>query len=108
MCLAMVYAQSAAQLATYIHHTLAMHATASDALEATTQVYTEEDQDPLPLPLLRKYISYARAHVRPVLSDEAKEARPSDCITSRRHDVWRVSLDRAVRGRDARYQPCHG
>ena len=63
--------------------TLAMHASTSDTLEATIQVYTEEDQDPLPLPLLRKYISYARAHVRPVLSDEAKEVRLSDCIASR-------------------------
>jgi hypothetical protein len=29
---------------------------------------------PLPLQLLRKYIAYARAHVTPMLSDEAKEA----------------------------------
>jgi DNA replicative helicase MCM subunit Mcm2 (Cdc46/Mcm family) len=28
----------------------------------------------LPPQLLRKYIAYARAHVTPVLSDEAKEA----------------------------------
>lgn len=29
---------------------------------------------PLPVQLLRKYIAYARAHVSPVLSEEAKEA----------------------------------
>ncbi|KAK9824829.1 hypothetical protein WJX81_003431 [Elliptochloris bilobata] len=43
------------------------------SLEERLKVYTEEDQDPLPLPLLRKYIAYARTHVHPVISSEAKE-----------------------------------
>lgn len=46
------------------------------------QVYTELDQDPLPLPLLKKYIAYARAHVHPVLSDEAKQAWASTLTCS--------------------------
>jgi DNA replicative helicase MCM subunit Mcm2 (Cdc46/Mcm family) len=46
------------------------------------QVYTELDRDPLPLPLLKKYIAYARAHVHPVLSDEAKQARASPLVCS--------------------------
>ena len=37
------------------------------------QVYTELDQDPVPHALLRKYIAYARTHVHPVLSGEAKQ-----------------------------------
>ncbi len=46
------------------------------------QVYTELDQDPLPLPLLKRYIVYARAHVHPVLSDEAKQAWASTLMCS--------------------------
>ncbi|KAI8465449.1 MAG: MCM2/3/5 family-domain-containing protein [Monoraphidium minutum] len=33
-----------------------------------------ESSAPLPMQLLRKYIAYARAHVHPVLSDEARDA----------------------------------
>lgn len=41
-----------------------------------SQVYTELDQDPVPHALLRNYISYARTHVHPVLSSEAKQVGP--------------------------------
>ena len=37
------------------------------------KVYTADDADPVPGPLLRKYIAYARTHVHPVLSPEAKK-----------------------------------
>ena len=45
------------------------------ALQIVSQVYTELDQDPVPHALLRKYIAYARTHVHPVLSSEAKQVR---------------------------------
>ena len=42
-------------------------------LEEQLLVYTAADEDPVPPQLLRKYIAYARAHVHPVLSDDAKQ-----------------------------------
>lgn len=41
--------------------------------QGMSQVCTELDQDPVPHRLLRKYIAYARTHVHPVLSSEAKQ-----------------------------------
>jgi DNA helicase MCM8 len=37
------------------------------------------EEAPLPPQLLRKYIAYARAHVMPVLSDEAKDVLQVGC-----------------------------
>ena len=37
------------------------------------KVYTADDADPVPGPLMRKYIAYARTHVHPVLSPEGKK-----------------------------------
>lgn len=42
-------------------------------LEEQLLVYTAADEDPVPPQLLRKYIAYARVHVQPVLSEDAKQ-----------------------------------
>lgn len=42
-------------------------------LQERLKEYTEDDADPVPLNLMRKYIAYARAYVNPVLCAEAKQ-----------------------------------
>lgn len=42
-----------------------------------SQACSEEDGPPLPVPLLRKYISYARQFVKPTIGPEAREVSPS-------------------------------
>ena len=44
-------------------------------LAQALRTYSEEDAEPPPPQLLKKYIAYARAHVHPQLSDEAKQVR---------------------------------
>ena len=40
------------------------------------QARSPEDPDPVPTVLLKTYLAYAREHVHPVLSDEARQATP--------------------------------
>ena len=44
-------------------------------LAEALRAYSMEDTEPPPLQLLTKYIAYARAHVHPKLSNEAKQVR---------------------------------
>ena len=59
----------------YEAHKTHLHGEVKKSL-GVSQVYTEFDQDPVPHALLRKYIAYARTHVHPVLSSEAKQVGP--------------------------------
>lgn len=45
------------------------------SLTERLKVYTENDADPVPPQLMRKYIAYARRYCHPILSPEAKEVR---------------------------------
>ncbi len=44
-------------------------------LEERLAEYAAGGTDPVPPQLLRKYIAYARAHVHPALSEDAKQVR---------------------------------
>ncbi|CAL8468614.1 g8154 [Coccomyxa elongata] len=59
-------------------------------LEEQLLVYTAADEDPVPPQLLRKYIAYARAHVHPVLSNDAKQVLKEFYLELRRKAVGSV------------------
>ena len=57
------------------------------------KVYTADDADPVPGPLMRKYIAYARTHVHPVLSPEAKKVSLSKAWWTAEGNSWAPQAD---------------
>ena len=60
------------------HTSSLQHASQKDGMQRvpladSLRLYSEEDAEPPPPQLLKKYVAYARAHVHPQLSAEAKQ-----------------------------------
>ena len=69
------------------------------------QARSPEDPDPVPPVLLKTYLAYAREHVHPVLSDEARQATPRTPTKPDHHPrAWPDTLTSVHRRIGARAQ----